>query len=340
MPDGENHKFIANTLPLAQRQYDAESFDLDDETAGRINEARGGGKPMEDVLQEQMNASLGHDFSEVRIHTSAEADELNHRLSARAFTISSDIFFAQGAYNPYTWQGRELIAHELIHVVQQRPVRYSNTSSGITVSSACEALELEAASLAARATAQPWRDSNDGGVTINLRAKHPQIVLRALQDECTRAAPVQQYELSCHAATLWWIYRTSHSGTPCNRNGWDQFVAALDNRTSNELIADLIASYGRNRKMGLGLWFRVQVGAVVVFAQGTTAALVAQGHSCVCGGGNNLYGHSQGEWFKTCKHGNVGQHCHHWASCIDWMEGYKLYQVGSGEVSTWARGIW
>lgn len=338
MQDGENHKFIVNPMPLAQRQYGAESFELDDETTRRINEARGGGQPMENVLQEQMNASLGHDFSEVRIHTGAEADELNHRLSARAFTIGSDIFFAQGAYNPYTWQGRELIAHELIHVVQQRPVRYSNTSSGMNVSSACEALELEAASLAAQATAQPWRDSNDGGVTINLRAKHPQIALKALRDECTQAVPVKN-ALSCHAATLWWIYRTGHPDTPCDQNGWDHFVAALSNRTPNELIADLIANYGRNREMGLGLWFRVQVGAVVVFAQSTTVDGVKNGHSCVCGGSNNLYGHSQGGWFSTCNHGNAGQHCHHWASRIDWNEGYNLYQVYSGQVSTWAKGV-
>jgi hypothetical protein len=230
-----------------------------------------------------------------------------------------------------------LFAHELIHVVQQRPVRYSKTLSGMIVSSACEALELEAASLAARATAQPWRDSNDGGVTINLRAKHPQIVLRTLQDECTRPAPARQHELSCHAATLWWIYRTRHPATARDQDGWGNFVAALGDRTSNELIANLIRTYTRTRKSSIV--FRIQVGAVVVFAQSTTAVGVAQGHSCVCGGSNNLYGHSQGGWFSTCKHGNAGQHCHHWASRINWFEDWNLYQVYEGDVSTWANGV-
>ena len=54
------------------------------------------------------------------MHTDAHAAELSRAVSARAFTVGSDIFFAAGEYSPGTPHGNELIAHELAHVVQQR----------------------------------------------------------------------------------------------------------------------------------------------------------------------------------------------------------------------------
>jgi hypothetical protein len=55
----------------------------------------------------------------VRAHTSPEADDLSRELGAKAFTTGQDVFFREGAYDPGSTAGRELIAHELSHVVQQ-----------------------------------------------------------------------------------------------------------------------------------------------------------------------------------------------------------------------------
>ena len=55
----------------------------------------------------------------MRVHTGPRADSLNHTLQAKAFTTGQDIFFRQGAYNPASSGGQELLAHELTHVVQQ-----------------------------------------------------------------------------------------------------------------------------------------------------------------------------------------------------------------------------
>jgi hypothetical protein len=60
---------------LAQRSGDG-GFDLDEETAGRINQARGGGTALDSNLQRQMGQGMGYDFSGVRVHTSSEADNL------------------------------------------------------------------------------------------------------------------------------------------------------------------------------------------------------------------------------------------------------------------------
>jgi hypothetical protein len=66
-----------------------------------------------------MESSFGADFSGVRVHADAQSDTLNQSLNARAFTTGQDVFFRQGAYSPGSSGGRELLAHELTHVVQQ-----------------------------------------------------------------------------------------------------------------------------------------------------------------------------------------------------------------------------
>lgn len=61
----------------------------------------------------------GHDFSQVRIHTDGAAAASASLLSARAYTVGSHIVFGGGEYSASTTSGRQLLAHELAHVVQQ-----------------------------------------------------------------------------------------------------------------------------------------------------------------------------------------------------------------------------
>ena len=55
----------------------------------------------------------------VKVHTDSQSDQLNKSIQAKAFTTGQDVFFRQGAYEPSSRGGQELIAHELTHVVQQ-----------------------------------------------------------------------------------------------------------------------------------------------------------------------------------------------------------------------------
>ena len=84
-----------------------------------IDRARGGGRPLDAGLQESMGQAMGADFSLVRVHTDERSDQLNQSIQARAFTTGQDVFFRQGAYEPRSTEGQELLAHELTHVVQQ-----------------------------------------------------------------------------------------------------------------------------------------------------------------------------------------------------------------------------
>jgi hypothetical protein len=66
-----------------------------------------------------MEARFDADFSQVRVHTNTQAAESAQAVGALAYTVGSDIVFGAEAYRPGTLQGRQRIAHELAHVIQQ-----------------------------------------------------------------------------------------------------------------------------------------------------------------------------------------------------------------------------
>ena len=84
-----------------------------------IQSARGSGQSLDANLQQSMGQAMGADFSGVKVHTDSQSDQLNKSIQAKAFTTGQDVFFRQGAYEPSSRGGQELIAHELTHVVQQ-----------------------------------------------------------------------------------------------------------------------------------------------------------------------------------------------------------------------------
>jgi hypothetical protein len=87
--------------------------------AQQIQNSRGGGKPMDPGTRTFMESRFGTDFGKVRIHADKNAALFNQRLQARAFTFGRDVYFNQGHYSPCSVEGRRLLAHELVHVVQQ-----------------------------------------------------------------------------------------------------------------------------------------------------------------------------------------------------------------------------
>jgi len=77
------------------------------------------GCSLETTMRELMESRFAHDFSEVRVHTDARAGESARNLGARAYTVGPEIVFGAGEYAPGTGEGRRLLAHELVHVIQQ-----------------------------------------------------------------------------------------------------------------------------------------------------------------------------------------------------------------------------
>jgi hypothetical protein len=77
------------------------------------------GRPLEPAVQRDMEHRFGYDFTRVRVHSDALAAGSARDVHAHAYTVGHDVVFNEGRYSPGTQEGRQLIAHELTHVVQQ-----------------------------------------------------------------------------------------------------------------------------------------------------------------------------------------------------------------------------
>ena len=92
---------------------------VDRGTQSAIGNKMTGGQPLSHDVRGFMEPRFGADFSSVRVHTDAESAGLSNRLSARAFTHGSHVFFSNNQYQPGTSEGKHLLAHELTHTIQQ-----------------------------------------------------------------------------------------------------------------------------------------------------------------------------------------------------------------------------
>ena len=108
----ENAKPLQATQPAAR--------EVDGHIASELRARHGSGLPLPKPRRNFFEWRLGHDFTGIRIHSDSRAANLAASASARAFTLGQDIVFGAGEYAPDTGQGTRLLAHELVHVVQQQ----------------------------------------------------------------------------------------------------------------------------------------------------------------------------------------------------------------------------
>jgi hypothetical protein len=114
-------------------------------TQGIRQAAQSGGQALPPTVQKQMEAGFGgRNFSGVRVHTGGQADRLAGALEAQAFTTGNNIFFAANHYQPESPQGRELLAHELTHVVQQQGQPDADAQTRLELGAVDTTAELEA----------------------------------------------------------------------------------------------------------------------------------------------------------------------------------------------------
>jgi hypothetical protein len=106
-----------------------------------IAASRGAGRPLERSVSQTLGAGMGTSVEDVRVHTGEGAAALARAVSARAFTVGSDIYFGNGEYRPGTSDGNALIAHEVAHTIQQRDAPMDGP---LVVSQPGDALERDA----------------------------------------------------------------------------------------------------------------------------------------------------------------------------------------------------
>jgi len=80
---------------------------------------RSPGRPLDAETRGFMEPRFGHDFSHVRVHADARAADSARTFDALAYTLGRNVVFGEQQYAPDTAKGRRLLAHELMHVVQQ-----------------------------------------------------------------------------------------------------------------------------------------------------------------------------------------------------------------------------
>jgi hypothetical protein len=81
---------------------------------------RSPGEQLDPATRAYMEPRFGHDFSRVRVHHDDTAARSAREVSALAYTVGSSVVFGAGQYTPQTPDGQHLLAHELMHVIQQQ----------------------------------------------------------------------------------------------------------------------------------------------------------------------------------------------------------------------------
>ncbi|KAF5424756.1 protein of unknown function (DUF4157) [Candidatus Methanomarinus sp.] len=124
---------VDQITPLIQRQVEEEEEEEPLQTKRDVNTTpeatenltsqiqaiQYGGQPLSKSERAYFEPRFGADFSQVRLHSDAQASESARALNAKAYTLGQDVVFGTGQDTPGTSEGRRLMAHELTHVVQQ-----------------------------------------------------------------------------------------------------------------------------------------------------------------------------------------------------------------------------
>jgi uncharacterized protein DUF4157 len=91
-----------------------------DNISSQIRSTKGSGNSLPGLTKTFMESRFGADFSNINIHSDNNAAELSNQLNAQAFTVGNNIYFNEGKYQPESFEGKKLLAHELTHTLQQK----------------------------------------------------------------------------------------------------------------------------------------------------------------------------------------------------------------------------
>jgi hypothetical protein len=101
-----------------------------------------------------MERRFGADFTSVRVHTDERAAASARAVGALAYTVGRSIVFDRGRYSPYEAKGRSLLAHELVHTIQQSGTKRLSSGQELSIDSSASTGEHEARTVAAASAPQ------------------------------------------------------------------------------------------------------------------------------------------------------------------------------------------
>ncbi|WP_439576398.1 eCIS core domain-containing protein [Elioraea sp.] len=103
-----------------QRATGMAGVEIDPDAAGVTDVVRDSGKPLDWCARAWFEPRFGHDFSGVRVHSNGPAAASAYAMNALAYTVGRHVVLGSDAPSLESPSGRRLLAHELVHVVQQR----------------------------------------------------------------------------------------------------------------------------------------------------------------------------------------------------------------------------
>ncbi len=98
-------------------------------------------RPLEDKTRRFLESRFDRDFGQVRVHADHKANESARVLGAAAYTVEHDIVFARNRYDPDSFAGLALIAHEIAHTAQAAS---STPENGVVVERSNDVQEAQA----------------------------------------------------------------------------------------------------------------------------------------------------------------------------------------------------
>lgn len=134
--------------PLQAKQANNQQPVVTPTIESRINSIKGRGQPLPESIRTYFEPRFGQDFSQVRVHTGTVATASARAINAKAFTVGQNIVFGHGQYPPQSDENRKILAHEIVHTVQQTKSNARSQQTTLEVSSPGDTLELETNRLA------------------------------------------------------------------------------------------------------------------------------------------------------------------------------------------------
>jgi hypothetical protein len=108
----------------------------------KIQQFKSGGAALDQGTRSYFEGKMGVDLSQVRVHKDQSTARFAQSINARAFTLGNHIGFGSGQFNPQSRQGKELLAHELTHVVQQGKSKNKSIDRKPAITGAADKLKL------------------------------------------------------------------------------------------------------------------------------------------------------------------------------------------------------
>ncbi|HSK23215.1 MAG TPA: DUF4157 domain-containing protein [Egicoccus sp.] len=163
-----------------------------------LEQARSGGTPVDADAVSAVGAHLGADLSEVRLHAGPRAADLNAQMHAKAFTVGHDVFFRDGLPDASTPDGLELLAHELVHTVQQGASKPLHSPLDTVAAGRPGTARLQRSPESEALMAELIRPQVFEGPTVEVQ----QQLVAALEAELSqrdlvRTGPIDPYHVSC-----------------------------------------------------------------------------------------------------------------------------------------------